>query len=189
MWPWEHLAFGYLLYSLARRARGDLPTGAAAVALGFGTQFPDLVDKPLTWTFGLLPGGTFAHTVFVALPVVAVALAAGRRVGRPHVATGFSVGYLSHLLGDVVYPIVIGDALNPGRFFWPLLPNTPSPRPGLLENFLYYFGQFQSHIGSPSGWVVVAFELALLAAAAGLWVADGAPGIRLVWGVLTGSGR
>ena len=178
MWPWEHLAFGYLLYSLARRARGDIPMGSAAVALAFGTQFPDLVDKPLTWTFGLLPGGTFAHTVFVTLPAVAIVFVTGRRVGRPHVAAGFSAGYLSHLLGDVVYPVVLGDAPSLGRFFWPLVPNTPSPRPGLLENFLYYFGRFQSHTGSPGGWVVVALELALLTTAVGLWMADGMPGLR-----------
>ena len=180
MWPWEHLAFGYLLYSLARRARGDVPTGPAAVALAFGTQFPDLVDKPLTWTLDLLPGGTFTHTVFVAIPVVVLALAAGRRFGHRRAAAGFSAGYLSHLLGDVVYPIVLGDLPEPGRFFWPLVPNTPSPRPGLLENFLYYFTQFRSHAVSPGGWTVLALELFLLAAATGLWVADGVPGLRSI---------
>ena len=48
MWPWEHLAIGYLAYSLlGRLAWRRPPTVGTAITVAFGTQFPDLVDKPL----------------------------------------------------------------------------------------------------------------------------------------------
>lgn len=177
MWPWEHLALGYLLYSLGRRATGESPTDTPVLALAVGTQLPDLVDKPLTWTFPVLPGGTFAHTVFVAVPAVALGFAVGWRVGRVRTASGFAVGYLSHLLGDVLYPIALGDLPEPGRFLWPVVATAPPPRPGLVENFLYYLERFHAHLVRPGGWVLFGLELALLGAAAGLWMSDGTPGI------------
>ena len=48
MWTWEHLAIGYLAYSLlSQLAWRRPPTVGAAITVAFGTQFPDLVDKPL----------------------------------------------------------------------------------------------------------------------------------------------
>ena len=48
MWPWEHLTIGYLAYSLlSRLAWRRPPTVGTAITVAFGTQFPDLVDKPL----------------------------------------------------------------------------------------------------------------------------------------------
>ena len=58
MWPWDHLAFGYVWYTLASRGwDGRPPSNAAAIALAVGTQFPDLVDKPLAWWLDVLPAG------------------------------------------------------------------------------------------------------------------------------------
>lgn len=58
MWPWGHAAIGYLLFSMDTRLRyGRRPGGPATILLFFGTQFPDLVDKPLAWTLPLLPSG------------------------------------------------------------------------------------------------------------------------------------
>ena len=48
MWPWEHLAFGYVLYSLGvRTLRGRTPRGPPVLVLAVATQVPDLLDKPL----------------------------------------------------------------------------------------------------------------------------------------------
>jgi len=68
MWPWGHLAVGYLLWSvLVRDRRFRPPTGAETLLLAVGTQFPDAVDKPLAWSLGVLPNGrSLAHSVFLA---------------------------------------------------------------------------------------------------------------------------
>ena len=81
MWPWEHAAVGYLLLSLGSRASGRGPPSTPAVlALLFGTQLPDLVDKPLSWEFDLFPSGyAVGHSALVAVPVGLLVLALGRR--------------------------------------------------------------------------------------------------------------
>ena len=63
MWPWGHLALGYLLHSPLARARfGRPPTDRATLLLVIGTQLPDLVDKPLAWWLGVLPAGRSSLT-------------------------------------------------------------------------------------------------------------------------------
>jgi len=56
MWPWEHLAFAYVLvsgyYRLAWRSR---PTDAAAIVIAVGAVLPDLIDKPLAWGSACFP--------------------------------------------------------------------------------------------------------------------------------------
>ena len=48
MWPWEHLAISYLAYSLLGRLAWRRPRPLREPpSVTFGTQFPDLVDKPL----------------------------------------------------------------------------------------------------------------------------------------------
>lgn len=90
MWPWGHAAVGYLLYRVLGRTSGRTggdgpPSGPAVVALGVGTQFPDLVDKPLSWSFDLLPAGrTLAHSALIgAVFVAGLTVVATRYEGRP----------------------------------------------------------------------------------------------------------
>ena len=123
MWPWEHLAVGYLAYSLySRVVLGRRPTGPDAVVLAFATQLPDLVDKPLSWGFDVFTVGYgAAHSLLVVVPVLCVAglLVARRRLpGRPVAA--YAVGHLSHLAGDLVYPVLRGEPLPVGRLLWPV---------------------------------------------------------------------
>ena len=65
MWPWGHLAVGYLVYSgLSRWRFGRLPGSVATLAVALGTQLPDLVDKPLAWTVNVLASGrSLAHSL------------------------------------------------------------------------------------------------------------------------------
>ncbi len=174
MWPWEHLAFGYLLYSgytriVHRRRLGD----DEAVVLTMGTQFPDLVDKPLAWAFGILPSGlSLAHSVLFFLPVcVFLTLASGR-----HPSDAFCVGYGSHLLGDLLYPLATGGQLNPAFLLWPLVSRTPSDTRGLLGNVMYYTDQFVVFLGTPRGYLYLVAELVLLVLAVAVWADDGFPG-------------
>jgi len=134
MWPWGHLGLGYLL-ALPVLARLDLDDDYVALAaLAVGTQLPDLVDKPLAWTFDVMPyGRAAAHSVLV-LGVVAVVLgfvSRSVRVGVPLLA-----GWATHLVGDVVYPLGEG-ALGEVTFLaWPLL---ALPEPAGDYGILAYF--------------------------------------------------
>ena len=187
MFPWEHLAFGYLCYSLLVHLRGRRPTGRATIALAVGTQFPDLVDKPLSWTLDVLPAGVFAHTLFVALPLSALVLLAAYRWSRTELAVAFVVGYLSHLPGDVLPSLVFGEKVRAWFLFWPAVARPgvdvsdpivgPGAGAGLLTNARYYFGGYLDALAGPNGLLYVAGELLVLAAVFALWLHDGRPGV------------
>jgi membrane-bound metal-dependent hydrolase YbcI (DUF457 family) len=172
MWPWGHLAVGYLLYSAFVHLRyRRAPDGFAAIALAFGTQFPDLVDKPLAWSLGVIPNGrSLTHSLVTATLIVAVVGLLARRRGYGSIATAFAVGYLSHLLGDALGPALAGDLYSLGFLAWPVVPaieyeTTPS---------------FAAHLGQLSLESFVTFEFALGLGVFVLWVLDGGPGLGVV---------
>ena len=181
MWPWGHLAVGYLAYTAFVHLRERrAPDGFATVALAFGTQFPDLVDKPLAWTFGVIPNGrSLTHSLFTALVVVAAVewLLRRRRYGR--VATAFAVGYLSHLFADGFYPLLSGELSALAFLAWPLAP--------AIE---YSTGQsFVAHLARLSLDAHMLFEVGLSALAFVVWLADGAPGVGVLAAVPRWVGR
>jgi len=175
MWPWAHLGFGYLLYRATPAGRSTPIDGAAVLALALGTQFPDLVDKPLAWYLGALPSGrSLAHSLLAFALVVGVALVLARRDGRPEVAAGFGVGYLSHLAGDALGDVVAGDFGYLTFLGWPL---TPPPDYGVEPGLLARLREFEA---TPT--LAVGLGLALLAA--GFWVRDGRPGVGTALGTV-----
>jgi hypothetical protein len=187
MWPWEHLAVGYVLVSLAARARGVRIDDATLYALAVGTQFPDLVDKPLAWTFEVLPSGTtLAHSVFFAVPLSAVVVAVARnardgRWRRPGAA--FVLGYLAHLPGDMLYgTVTTGRAPSVGVVLWPLVEKTGTGSGGFLTHVVHFLARYRQFLASGSGEAVgyLLGEVLLLSAAGILWVADGTPGVRFL---------
>lgn len=171
MWPWGHLAVAYLLYAWYARRRFDRPPLALpALALAVGSQFPDLVDKPLAWSVGVLPGGrTLGHSAFVAALTVPFAFALAARFDRRDVATAFLVGYASHLAADVPPSLVAGDLAGIGFLLWPLV-DAPSTEPtgGIIETVLtsYSMGTYE--------WL----QLGLFAVALAVWYRDGTPGLE-----------
>lgn len=176
MWPWEHLAFAYLLYSPAVRARGGSPPGGAAVlALAVGTQFPDVVDKPLAWGLGVVP--VLTHALAVAVPLVAAGVLLARRRGRTELGVAFGVGYLSHLAGDVLYPLLTGGPPGGAFLLWPFVDLPAAGRPGLVASVAYYFRRYVAFLSTPYGRAYAAVEVVFLVAAALAWVRDGAPGV------------
>ena len=188
MWPWGHLAVGYLAYSIYVHARYREPPRdpAGALFLALGTQFPDLVDKPLGWAFGVLPSGTsLAHSLLVAPAVVALFWLLARGFGRSTVGNAFGIGYLSHLPGDALYPIMYGRSVAIEPFLWPLVVSEPSRMPGFLSNLRYYLSRYVEFVATPEGVGYVAFEGLLLGAAVWLWVYDGAPGTAILRGRLS----
>ncbi|MFC3476438.1 metal-dependent hydrolase [Halobacterium litoreum] len=180
MWPWEHAAAAYLLYSAASRwLWGRPPSTRAAVVVGFASLLPDLVDKPLAWWLAVLPSGrSLGHSLLVAVPVVAVALAAGRARGDSRASVAFAVGYLSHLAGDVAYPLVVDGELRAGFLLWPVIPAPDGGTTSALPHLQDLVGAFVRFLGTPRGALYLLADAALVAAAVAVWVADGTPGLR-----------
>jgi hypothetical protein len=178
MWPWEHLAFGYVWYSLGRRLRtGGGPSHREVLALAVGTQLPDLVDKPLAWEFGLLPSGvSLAHSIFVALPVTVAALAVARYRGAQSTGAAFGVGYLSHLAGDGLYYLLVQGEASINFVLWPFVP-AGDGSDQLLVTVPRLWASFVRFLETPRGKLYLGLEVAFLAVAVGLWLWDGTPGI------------
>ena len=177
MWPWEHLAFGYVIYSLAVRAIWRRsPSGAETVALVVATQLPDLVDKPLSWGLKLFPSGyAVGHSLLFGVPLLGAVLVLAQRRGRVEVGAAFAVGYLSHLAGDVVSL----TGLRVERLLWPFVsfPSYGTDR-GFVGRFGYYLGRYLHDVAEPENIVLVGAYLAAFVAVGVLWLSDGAPGIR-----------
>lgn len=181
MWPWEHLAVGYLLYSALARVGGRRPGRDEALLLAVGTQFPDLVDKPLGWVLGVLPGGlTVAHSLLFALPFVALVLVATRGTSLQRGGLAFAVGYGSHLPADALYNWLVGGRAFPSFLLWPLLPATPTDYPSLADLLQGLLAKYVTFLVGPTGRLYLTFEVALLVAAAAAWWADGHPGVGVV---------
>ncbi|WP_226479944.1 metal-dependent hydrolase [Natrinema amylolyticum] len=163
MLPPGHVAVGYLAFSLLRRAwHGDVPSDVSIPWLVVGSQVPDLIDKPLAWSFGILSSSrSLAHSLLFAVPLVLLVDHWLRRRNRSAAGEGFAVGYLSHLATDAI------PALRDGPewvtfLVWPLLaPPQYASRPPLWPPSVYFSSA----------------ELAVGIAVAVLWIADGLPGL------------
>lgn len=191
MWPWEHLAVGYLLYSLGARVFGrDPPDGVEFVVLAIATQLPDLVDKPLSWGFGVFPTGhAVAHSVFVAVPVGMAVLVVTRRRGHLRTGVAFDVGYWSHLATDVLDPLRYGDLPIVSRVLWPVANNSGYETDYGIGRGFVYIGRFLSELSTADPWNVFLLYVLLPLATLAIWVADGAPGVGLIGRVARGVRR
>jgi len=93
------------------------------VPLTIGTQFPDLVDKPLSWTLGILPSGrSLGHSILLALVIALTLRYAGRTFDRRTEAGAFFTGYLLHIIADMSPFVVSGEWEKLGSVLWPLVP-------------------------------------------------------------------
>lgn len=184
MWPWGHLAFGYLLYSpLVRLWRGRPPTGGATLALGVAALFPDLLDKGLSWWLGLFPQGySVGHSVFVAVPLGLLAVLAARARGRVAVGVAVAVGYWSHLVGDVLFALALREPHAFARVLWPLvtLPPYATEFAG-TDRLLYYLARWLTYLRTVEDPTAIAIYVAPLVLALLLWLVDGAPVLADLW--------
>jgi hypothetical protein len=141
--------------------------------VALGTQFPDLVDKPLAWYLGVLPAGrSLAHSVFTAAVVSAVVLAVASRLDRLEPGLAFTGGYASHIAGDVLPKLPGGDFESLTFVLWPLLPLPEYDGAGpVVENLAMV-------VASPVGYLLSnPARLAVLVTLALVWSADGFPGV------------
>ena len=178
MWPWEHAAVGYLLYSLGLRALGrDPPSDREAVVLLVATQVPDLVDKPLSWVFGVFPTGyALGHSAFVAVPVGAAVLVASRARGRVRLGVALVVGYWAHLAADVLDPLRSGGSPTIDRVLWPVVSGTPYEEDLGAGRGVAYLTEFVGSLAAVDPLTLVGVYLLLPIITLVVWVRDGAPG-------------
>ncbi len=165
MWPWAHAAVGYLCYVAYAYRRGLPLRGLPVVAAVLATQGPDLLDKPLAWTFTVLPAGrSLGHSALFATLLVALGwYVLASRLGRPAVAAGATVGYLSHLPADGLGAVLAGRWADLSYLAWPLL---PLPEYDLDPSFAAHFAAFEF-----STLTLVGFGLTGLAGLVWVWAA------------------
>lgn len=172
MWPWGHAGIAYLCYTLYTRWRyGRAPNASPVLALVVGSQFPDLLDKPLAWTFDILPGGrTLGHTLLFATLLLPAVYALAHRLDRVELAIAFAIGHLSHLVADVPPSVLRGDLSGTVYLLWPLFGQPPEqPVEGILHALFTYYelGVYE--------WL----QLGLFVVTVVRWYRDGMPGIDL----------
>lgn len=179
MWPWEHAAVGYVLYSALLRSAGREPpsvSGVAAVVLG--TQLPDVVDKPLSWWLGWVStGSAVAHSVLIALPTCGLLAWVAVRRERGRLGLAFTVGYLSHLVADVLTLLRSGRPPSPDRILWPLVETEPYETEYGLSRGFVYLEQFLAGLDGMEPLVLSTYLLVPVGAVL-VWALDGAPGLE-----------
>lgn len=178
MWPWEHAAVAYIGYSLLMRTTTrTTPSAGPVVALLVGSQLPDLIDKPLAWWLQILPSGrSLGHSLLFALPVIALGIWIARSRRRTDVGVAFGAGYLLHLPGDILYPVLLGESPDFGFLWYPVMYREGHTDSALLK-LTDLFGDFLVFLQSSRGMLYLGGELALVAVALRLWVWDGKPGL------------
>jgi len=171
MWPLGHTAVAYLCYSVVVRAReAGPPDGLVVVVLLFGSQFPDLVDKPLSWYLGVLPTGrTLAHSLLVVGPLVVAVYLLAARYSRSAYGIAFGMGAISHVLVDAV-PALWGGT-DPGFLLWPVVAVEPYDNGAPSVAALLF-----ESIGDP--YFLSEFVLAAIAVV--VWRRDGYPGLGVI---------
>jgi hypothetical protein len=179
--PWGHAAVGYLLYTALCRFRTEsIPDGAAVLALAVGTQFPDLIDKPLAWYLGVLPSGrSLGHSVFATALLLAIVHRVATHYRRRELSIAFAVGHLLHLAGDAVYPLVDGDLGGLQFLLWPAVSQSGG-KTGytILETLI--------ELSQTTGGLI---EFALFFVATGLWLSHRTPGLWLCLAAFRSLGR
>lgn len=177
MFPPGHLGVAYCCYSLLVRSSGRTPAAAPVFAVVLGSQFPDLVDKPLAWYLGVLPTGrTLAHSLVVLVPVCILVYLVASRYDRSAVGVAFAVGAISHSLVDAL-PALWGSPADARFLLWPLL-----SVPGYDEDVStsvtdrLYTAYAEPELAS----AYFLAEFALLAVAIVLWHRDGRPGLEVL---------
>ena len=181
MWPWDHVALAYLSYALYARATGRRPSDATALAVVIAAVAPDMIDKPLSWWVGVLPSGrSLGHSAFTAVVVVAAAGVVQRRVGPAGLTPAVAFGYVSHLLGDVAYPLIVKRELRTGFLSWPLVASDSEAVESAFGHLGDLAAAFAAYLSTPAGIAYLLADLTLLSAALAVWLADGAPGVHML---------
>ncbi len=178
--------FAYVFYSLYLRGRYRArPEDWSVVALVFGSVLPDLVDKPLAWQFGLFESGyAAAHSVFVAVPLSLVVILVAKRHGQSRIGAAFAVGYLLHLVGDVLPASLSRGRLYLDPILWPFAEphQTDHVANGgsFLDGVRGLLSEYVAQLVTMEVTAVVALQLGSVMFGTALWILDGRPGVKPV---------
>lgn len=137
MLPLGHAALAYLLYVGYAAVRNHrLPVRYGFVPLAIGSQFPDLIDKPLAYIGVLASGRSLAHSLFTFLLITGLVWWIATRFTNPDEEpwrqqlrsispSAFGIGYGSHLIGDSYGRLIAGEF--PRFLLYPLyrIPESP----------------------------------------------------------------
>ena len=190
MWPFTHLAIGYLLYTAYTHGRFRRPPYQfAAVLVLIGTQFADLIDKPLALVGIVASGRSLGHSYLVVIPVVV--LVGGFlywRLDTSDYAVAFGLSYLSAPIADGAQLFLQGDLATDIRevsfWVWPL--NVPAER--IVEHLqvtptvkyaITHKAEWTAEnipVGEDLKFWIRLFEVSVTLLAIGVWMYDGFPG-------------
>lgn len=168
MGPVGHAAVAYLVWTGVTHVWGDrAPSVPEFWVVVVGSQFPDLVDKPLAWTVPILPSGrSLGHS----LVTIAVLLAVLHRIvpdDRRNLLAALGVTLVGHSLGDAVIPITEGRYAYVRFLLWPLVSQPPYDTDrSILQQLLS---------GVPTE--VLGLQTLLAALVLTVWLVDGRPGL------------
>lgn len=184
MWPWEHLVVAYVLYSLlAHVVLRRSPTTRETIAVAVGSQLPDLIDKPLAWTFEITEGGyAIGHSILV-VPIVCLAVlaAAGHYGAERSVAGAFSTAIGSHLVADIVNPVRLGRPPELRVILWPVATPPAYDRGSFLDHFVAYFVRYADQLLGNGLSTQIVVQLGIGVGVVALWFYDGAPIVSDCW--------
>ncbi|QPV64334.1 metal-dependent hydrolase [Halosimplex litoreum] len=183
MEPFVHLALGYLVYSLTSRLwTGRPPSGDSVLVLALATQFPDAVDKPLNWWFGILDGRGIGHSILTMAPLCIALYVLARRSDRGRWSGAFAVGVGTHLCYDArgaLGPEAIGESAP--YLLWPLVPAPTYPKDSLtdhLDQAVFVARSFARELPAALFSEGVLRILGVVCLTLSLWVYDGRPGLE-----------
>jgi hypothetical protein len=188
VWPWEHVAVGYLLYSLSLRLLGRRPpTDSAAAVLVAATLLPDVLDKTLSWGLDVFPTGyAIGHSALLAVPAGVLAILIADRGRHRRWADAFVLGHWSHLLTDVLNPLRYGRPVEPARILWPIAEQVPYETDYGLRRGLVYLEALATELAAMDPLSVFLLYVLVPLVTVGVWLWDGAPGVA---GVVRSAGR
>lgn len=129
MLPTEHFIVALLpvlAHVLVRDKR--LPSPRLIGVVFVGSQFPDLIDKPLALQFGLIPSGrVFMHSLPIAIPFLLLVALYGWKTDRKRLGAVFAFAHLSHLLSDNYRPLLEPNPQIRPDLLWPFVEPVQGP--------------------------------------------------------------
>lgn len=129
MRPVEHFIIAFLpAVAIVVLVDRHLPSLRFVGVVFVGSQFPDLVDKPLAHYFGVIPSGrVFMHSLPIALPFLLLVLWYGWWTQQSRLSVVFIGAHLSHLLADNYHALRGPPPSIPTDLLWPITDAAPRP--------------------------------------------------------------